>query len=108
MANIFPIDKELIPYTLDVTLSNQTFTFGINYNEKTNRFTADLLKNGTAIIQGEKITYGAPMFDSIQVDNSNNRNTDIFSELLIPLDLSDTQTEVNFDNFYDSVFIYVF
>ena len=108
MARLFPIDKALVPYNFDVTLSNQDYTFRINYNEKADRFTIDLSLNGVSIIQGEKITYGLPIFDAIQIDNSNNQNTNIFSETLIPIDLSDTQTEVNYDNFYDSVFIYVF
>ena len=107
MAQILPIEKNLIPYTFDIILSNRTYTIGLKYNQSSDRFSIDLSRNGNNIVRGEKIVYGNPLFEAIQQDNNGNINEDFFTEILLPYDFSKEQTEVNLDNFYDSVFIWI-
>ena len=57
-----PIQKDLIPYTFDITLGGRTFTFDIRYNAARDFFTVDLLRDEEIIVIGEKIVYGRVLF----------------------------------------------
>ena len=107
MAGVLPIEKDLIPYQFDILLSNKTFTIQINYNEFFNKITVDLLRNGTALVQGEKIVYNVALFETFQRDSNYTYNENYFTEILLPLDPSDEETEVTFTNLQDTVFIYI-
>ena len=107
MLRRLPIEKNLIPYSFDVVLSNRTYTFTFKYNAHSNRFSVDLSRSGSYLVRGEKIIYNNPLFEALQQDNNGNINEDFFSEILLPYDFSEEQAEVNFDNFYESVFVWI-
>ncbi len=107
MADYLPIEKELIPYSFEIALTGKTYTIGINYNESSDRFTVDLSINDIMLVQGEKIIYGNPLFESLQRDNNGNFNEDFFQEVLFPFDFSRESTSVNLDNLQVSTFIWI-
>lgn len=94
------INKSLIPYSFDITLVGETYTFEVNYNSKYDFFTIDLLKNNEVIVLGEKLIYGKPLFTSSQ-------HKDIPKIDLLPYDLSDSTERITFDNMNESVFLYM-
>lgn len=94
------INKSLIPYSFDITLVGETYTFEVNYNSKYDFFTIDLLKNNEVIVLGEKLIYGKPLFTSSQ-------HKDIPKIDLLPYDLSDNTERITFNNMNESVFLYM-
>lgn len=100
MAEHIKIEKENIPYSFDIMLSDKTYTFNINYSLVSDRFTVDLLLEGKLLAAGEKIVYGVPLFEQI-------RDTSFFDEIIVPYDLSKQQTEVNFSNLGETVFLWI-
>jgi len=106
--NYIPINKDLIPYQLQMTLNEKTYTFGIRYNSVKDFFTIDLYLGDTALVIGEKINYGRPLFETHAEDNDGNRDERFPSDIIIALDLSSEATKVTYDNFQDSVFLYTF
>ena len=107
MAQVLPIERDLIPYNFDIVLSNTTYTIGINYNSINEQLTANLSRDGTTIISGEKITYGIPMFEAVSHDLNGNKDERFFNEILLPYDFSGESTTVTFDNIQNQVFIWI-
>lgn len=95
-----PIEKELIPYRFDIILNNKTFTFVVNYNAEHDFFTIDLYRNEELIVAGEKIVYGKVLFGY-------QRYTDIPEVYIIPYDLARNETRVTWDNFNETVFLWL-
>ena len=63
------INKNLIPYSFDITLGGEIFEIGVNYNEFADMFTLSLAKDRELICSGEPIVYGVPLFKDIYVVN---------------------------------------
>jgi len=95
-----PVQKELIPYRFDITLAGRTFTFAVNYNAGYDFFTIDLYRNEELIVAGEKIVYGRIMFCYL-------RHLDVPQVIIIPYDLSLNTDRVTWDNFDETVFLWI-
>lgn len=102
MINIdyIEIKKELIPYSFDITLLGETYTFEINYNSLNDFFVINLLKNDEIIVLGEKLVYAKPLFLS-------SRHKDIPKIDILPYDLSENTERITFENLNESVFLYL-
>lgn len=85
------INKSLIPYTFDIVLGAEQFTFRVDYNNVGEFFTIELSKNGETICSGEPIIYGKKLFSDIW----NNKFPAID---IIPIDPSKEYNAVTFDN----------
>ena len=95
-----PIQKDLIPYTFDITLGGKTFTFDIKYNAMQDFFTVDLLRNDEHIVIGERIVYGRVLF-------LNQQHLDVPTVAIIPYDLSMNEDRVTWDNLSVTVFLWL-
>jgi len=94
------IDKELIPYKFDITLSGRTFTIEINYNAMRDFFTINLLRDEISVVIGEKIVYGRLLF-------LNQQHLDVPTVPIIPYDLSLTENRVTWENLNNTVFLWL-
>lgn len=94
------VDKSLIPYSFDITLKGETYTFEVNYNSLNDFFTLNLIKNGEIIVLGEKLLYGKPLFLTASYK-------DIPKIDIIPYDLAENTERITFENFNESVFLYL-
>lgn len=93
------IDKTLIPYSFDILLAAEWFTFEIHYNEIADLFTVTLSKDDNVIIFGEPVIYGVPLFTDLY-------QSGIYPALeIVPLDESGQETEVTWDNLNVTVFL---
>lgn len=96
---IIPIDKENIPYQFEIELAGNVFVFEINHNVEHNFFTFDLFKDDEVLALGEKLVYGSPLFSYAD---------ERFPEVTItPKDKSGNETRVTYDNFGETVFLFV-
>ena len=96
------IEKDLIPYTFNISLFGELFEFRVDYNNTADLFTISLYKNGVELCASEPIIYGVPLFNDIV-----NRG-DFPLVLIIPLDLNGETTAVTYDNLSSTVFLKVF
>ncbi|MCM1544694.1 MAG: hypothetical protein NC110_05275 [Ruminococcus sp.] len=98
MRNRIPINKEIIPYNFEIVLGNENFVFEINHGVTNDIFTVTLYKNNELLCT-EPIIYGVPLFSDIYKPEK-------FPSIeIVPLDESNTETEVNCSNFGDTVFL---
>lgn len=100
MVSIIEIDKELIPYSFNLELSEKLYKFTAKYNTAFDFFTVDLHLNGEPILFGEKLKYGTPLFMF-------KRHLDVPKEQIVPVDVNGKETAVTYENLGDSVFLYV-
>lgn len=98
--NYININKDLIPYTFDITLEGETYTFRINYNNVGDFFTVDLMREGEVIVLGEKLVYAKPLFLTAG-------HRDIPRVDILPFDLSGGVSRITFENLNESVFLYL-
>lgn len=94
------IDKNMIPYRFDMTLSNETYTFEVYYNALKDYFTLNLLKGDKVIVLGEKVVYGRALFTT-------SKYRDIPKVKIIPLDLTGKTQRVTFENLNRDVFLFL-
>lgn len=100
MLKYIEIDKELVPYKFDITLVGETYTFDVKYNALKDFFTVNLYKNDEAIVLGEKLLYGKPLFlncthrDAPKVD-------------ILPYDLTEKTERITFENLNEQVFLFL-
>lgn len=97
---IIPIAKENIPYQFEIELVGAVFVFEVHYNTQHDFFTVDLHRDGDALALGEKLVYGAPLFEAYADDR-------FPVVLLTPYDKADNETRVTYENFGETVFLYV-
>ncbi|NGP45963.1 hypothetical protein G4V62_13775 [Bacillaceae bacterium SIJ1] len=97
---ILPVYKDRIPYRFDTEIQGEVFTFEIHYNGDYDFFTFDLLKNEQIIILGEKIVYGRPLFESLS-------DIRLPKSIITPLDPSGEENEITYDNFTETVKLFV-
>lgn len=93
------IDKELIPYEFEIELDSAVFKLDVRYNDKYDFFTVDLYKDDVLIVAGEKLVYGQKLFESTY-DAATHPPHDI-----VPLDPSNIENAVTWDNFGVTVFL---
>jgi hypothetical protein len=94
------INKELIPYTFNILLGDETFSVGVDYNATADFFTLSLSDaNGNVITRSEKLVYNMPLFADIY-------NPVVFPCLtIIPVDESGEEIDITWDNFGETVFL---
>ena len=93
------IEKDNIPYTFNISLADEIFEFGINYNNTADMFTASLSKNGVELCAGEPIVYGVSLFGDLKT-RGEFPNVDI-----VPIDESGETISITFDNLSTTVFL---
>ena len=102
MKNRIPITKELIPYTFNILLADDLFTVRVDYNATGDFFTLGLYDaDGNVITNGEKLIYNMPLFGDIYQPEKFPCLT------IIPVDESDNENAVTWDNFGETVFLIV-
>lgn len=95
------INKELIPYTFNIVLSDEIFEFRVDYNNTAELFTLSLWKDGKLLCCGEPIIYGQPIFGNLKTRGN-------FPKVKItPIDESGENVSVTFDNLSETVFLSV-
>lgn len=98
---ILEVKKSLLPYRCNIVLGGEPFTLRFNYNATAELFTVDLYKNGELVCAGEPIIYGVEMWgDVYQPDRYPNVS-------IIPLDPSDENNAVTYDNLGETVLLIV-
>lgn len=101
MNGYIEINKELIPYTFNILLSNEMFEFRIDYNNVADLFTVTLYKDGVALCSSEPIIYGQSLFGDLI-------NRGHFPKVKItPIDDSGEYNAVTFDNLSKTVMLKV-
>lgn len=95
------INKLMIPYKFDMLMGNKTFTLEFNYNTTMDLFTVSVYKAGILKCADEPIIYGLPLWsDCFMVD-------ELPCLTIIPLDESNGSNHVTWENFGETVFLYI-
>jgi hypothetical protein len=94
------IEKSLIPYRFEIELGAELFEMEIHYNQIGDYFTVDLYRNGEALVYGEKIIYGEPLFSDVYDHR-------FPAPTIVPSDESNKETRVGWDNLNETVFLVV-
>lgn len=96
-----PVDKEDIPEQFEIDLADDTFILQFNYNETGDFYTVDLLDfDQEPIVLGEKLILNQPLWNDIVDDR-------LPAPSLVPMDESGNADRVSFDNFMETVFLYI-
>lgn len=96
-----PFDKEDIPQQFEFDLADDTFILRINYNQTDDSFSLDLYdQDMEAIVLGEKLILNVPLWEDIV-------NEKLPAPSLIPMDESNTEKRVTYENFMQTVFLYI-
>lgn len=98
MDDYIEIDKEEIPYSFEMEFGGTMFKFEVNYNVTYDYFTMDLYREDELIAVGQKVVYGVPLFEDY---------SDVFPVTIVPLDASEKESRVSFDNLEETVFLYI-
>ena len=94
------INKSLIPYSFEMVLGAENFTFKVDYNEVGNFFTIGVSKNGTIICAGSPIVYGRRLFEDVWSQK--------FPKVdIIPIDPSNTYNKVTYANLCEDVLLVI-
>lgn len=95
------IEKDLIPYTFNISLNDELFEFRIDYNNTADMFTVSLSKGGEELCAGEPIIYGVPLFSDLATRGG-------FPNVVItPIDYSGETVSVTYDNLSSTVLLIV-
>jgi len=101
MRDYIPFDKNAIPERFEIDLAEESFFLEINYNEIGDFFTMDLFDaDENPLVLGEKIRLGIPLWSDVP-------NPNLPAPTLIPLDQSGKENRITFDNFGETVFVYI-
>ena len=102
MKNYIPINKNLIPYSFQITLADEIFTLTVKYNRFGDFFTVALSKEGREICAGEKLVYGKALWANLY------RPGDYPAVNIVPAaQKGGSANAVTWDNFGDTVFLIV-
>lgn len=101
MKDRIEINKDLIPYTFDILLSDEVFTIRVDYNRAADLITLRLEKDGEIICAGEPIIYGVPLWKDVFIANK------YPALIVIPKDEAGEMSAVTYDNLNDTVFLLV-
>lgn len=94
------INKTLIPYTFNIVLGAEEFSFRVDYNNLGGFFTVGLSKSGKTLCSGEPIMYGKPLFSDI-------RNTEFPAVDIVPYDPSGDYNAVTRENLCEGVLLVI-
>ena len=100
MNEYIDIEKTEIPYTFEVDLNGEVYELEVNYNQSFDYFTVDLFKDGAALVVGEKLVLNRPLFRNFV-------SIGLPETQLIPLDRAGNAKRITWDNFNETVFLYV-
>lgn len=96
-----PIDKEDLPIEFEIELGGVDYILGVNYNTTQNIFSVNIWNiQRIPIVLGERLILNEQLWQDIiseelpQVD-------------LIPLDESGVATQITYDNFMKTVFLFI-
>ena len=99
MRDIIEIEKDMLPYSFDIVLAGEEFEMEIMYNKAAELFTVTLSKDNEVLVYNEPIIYGHELFSDVY-------KADLFPAIsIVPLDQSEIETEVTYDNFCKTVFL---
>lgn len=106
MVEFIDIDKDCIPFSFLVKLTDRTYRMTFRYNEVGDFFTVDLETvsggSGDPLVYGEVLRYGKPLFEAF-----NDERYPL--PVLCPLCLTgDKISEITWDNFGTQVRLYLF
>ncbi|MBR1868743.1 MAG: hypothetical protein IJ799_01605 [Bacteroidales bacterium] len=96
------VDASQVPYSFDIMLVDQTYTFEIKYNEEAGFYTVDLFDaDGEPLAFGEPVRYGRALFNAVE-------NEKFPIPVIIPYCLTDEGiSEVTEENFGNEVKLYL-
>lgn len=95
------IEKDMIPYTFEITLGIEVFLFDVLYNDRESLFTVNLYdKDRNPLAYGEPLIYGEVLFDAV-------RDLDFPIVELRPMDESGEESEITYENMNDKVLLAV-
>lgn len=98
MRDRIEINKDLIPYSFNILLSDEWVELYINYNETADLFTVSLYKDGVLICT-EPVQYGTPLFKDLYQPG-------MYPALqIVPLDESGECSDVTYKNLNELVFL---
>lgn len=92
------INKSLIPYTFDIVLGSENFTFRVDYNNTGGFFTIELSKGEKTLCSGEPIIYGRRLFADVWTP-------DFPAIDIVPIDPSGEFNTVTYNNLGKSVIL---
>lgn len=99
-----PINKESLPVQFDISYGGDTFTMRFDYNLTYDYFTVHLYKieseGPVPVILGEVLVINKPLWNDFVPDIT-------IGPTFIPVDLSNIQERITWDNFEKTVFLYV-
>lgn len=98
---VIEINKDNIPYTFKISLSNELYEMRIDYNNTADLFTVSLSKGDITLCTGEPIVYGQPLFGDLV-----NRG-DFPKVSITPIDESGESNAVTYDNLSRTVLLKV-
>lgn len=93
------IERDKIPYEFAIDLGSDQFVLKIKYNQYGDLFTISLYKNSKLIAADEPIMYNFPLFHDIY------RKGDFPIFTIVPLDESNANDLITWENFNVSVFL---
>ncbi|WP_312118179.1 phage baseplate plug family protein [Brevibacillus reuszeri] len=94
------IEKNLIPYRFEISLADTVFILEVHYNSEFDFFTVDLYRDREALVTGEKIVYGVPLFSNIADER-------FPAVVIFPFDESGNSDSVTWANLGETVFLYL-
>lgn len=95
------IKKSQIPYRFTIALNSKTFMLEIRYNTECDLFTIGLYDKLGTLICTEPIIYGVELFKQQYISGQ------YPAMRIVPLDESDANTAVTWDNFNKTVFLLI-
>ncbi len=102
MTDYIEINKELMPYSFEISLADEIFTIEVNYNKAGDFFTLALYKDDEVVCAGEKIVYGVPLWQDVY-------QSDKYPALIVlpKAENADDVSAVTFDNLNNTVFLFI-
>ncbi len=95
------IEKDIVPYTFEITLGIEVFVFDVLYNDREKLFTVNLYdKDSNPLAYGEPLIYGEVLFNAV-------RNLDFPIVEIRPIDESGKETEITYENMNEKVLLAV-
>ena len=94
------INKDMVPYTFQMSFNGKVHDFEVNYNHEHDFFTLDLAIDGEVAVLGEKIVYGRPLFSAFE-------STITSLPYIVPYDVAKEEERVSYENLGEKVFLFI-
>ncbi len=99
MRDIIEVDKEMLPYNINIALAGEEYNMDFAYNKAADLFTCTLSKEDEVLVYNEPIIYGVEMFADVYQSGK-------FPMLsIVSLDEAGNENAVTYDNFGVTVFL---